>query len=136
MHILVLGAAGMVGRKLTAALVKSGQLRGQAISRLTLADVIAADKPAVFSSMMRRLSPNAIASSLIQEYQLVGDSEMQKFTLLTFIINTGCHIAISWRPSQSSVTSTVRAQRCQVCDKSKNHQPPFKKLQHASTHFK
>ena len=52
---------------------------------------------------------------------------MQKFTLLTFIINTGCHIAISWRPSQSSVTSTVRAQRCQVCDKSKYHQPPFKK---------
>jgi nucleoside-diphosphate-sugar epimerase len=40
MHILIIGAAGMVGRKLTAALVKAGQVGGRAISHLTLADVI------------------------------------------------------------------------------------------------
>ncbi|MDR3473178.1 MAG: SDR family oxidoreductase [Devosia sp.] len=40
MHILVIGAAGMVGRKLTAALAKAGQVRGKAISKVTLVDVI------------------------------------------------------------------------------------------------
>lgn len=40
MHILIIGAAGMVGRKLTSALLKSGQVGGKAISRFTLADVI------------------------------------------------------------------------------------------------
>lgn len=39
MHILIIGAAGMVGRKLSAALAKAGQVGGVEISRLTLADV-------------------------------------------------------------------------------------------------
>lgn len=40
MHVLIIGAAGMVGRKLTAALLKAGQLGGKALSKLTLTDVI------------------------------------------------------------------------------------------------
>ncbi len=40
MHILIIGAAGMVGRKLTAALVKAGMLRGKDITRLSLVDVV------------------------------------------------------------------------------------------------
>ncbi|HVW93286.1 MAG TPA: NAD-dependent epimerase/dehydratase family protein, partial [Devosia sp.] len=40
MHVLIIGAAGMVGRKLSAALAKSGQLAGRAIERATLADVV------------------------------------------------------------------------------------------------
>ena len=40
MHILVIGAAGMVGRKLTEALVRSGRVGAQEISKLTLADVV------------------------------------------------------------------------------------------------
>ncbi len=40
MHILIIGAAGMVGRKLTSALVSAGQVGGKAIEKLTLADVI------------------------------------------------------------------------------------------------
>ena len=35
MHILITGAAGMVGRKLTARLVKDGALNGRAIEKLT-----------------------------------------------------------------------------------------------------
>jgi len=46
MHVLIIGAAGMVGRKLSAALVKAGQVGGQQISRLTLADVIRPEAPA------------------------------------------------------------------------------------------
>ena len=49
MHILITGAAGMIGRKLTARLVKDGKLNGQPIDHLTLIDVVAAEKPAGFT---------------------------------------------------------------------------------------
>jgi nucleoside-diphosphate-sugar epimerase len=45
LHILVLGAAGMVGRKLTERLLRDGRLGNRDISRLTLQDVVAAAKP-------------------------------------------------------------------------------------------
>jgi nucleoside-diphosphate-sugar epimerase len=49
MHILITGAAGMIGRKLTARLVADGALNGQAIEKLTLIDVVAPQKPEKFS---------------------------------------------------------------------------------------
>jgi nucleoside-diphosphate-sugar epimerase len=49
MHILVTGAAGMIGRKLVARLIKDGALNGKPIDRLTLADVIAPTEAAGFS---------------------------------------------------------------------------------------
>jgi D-erythronate 2-dehydrogenase len=45
-HILVLGAAGMVGRKLTERLLRDGRLGDREISRMTLHDVVAPTKPA------------------------------------------------------------------------------------------
>lgn len=45
MHILVLGAAGMVGRKLVARLVRDGRLGRAEISQLTLHDVVEAERP-------------------------------------------------------------------------------------------
>lgn len=45
MHILIIGAAGMVGRKLTERLVKEGGLGGRAITRATLHDVIRPTAP-------------------------------------------------------------------------------------------
>ena len=45
MHILVLGAAGMVGRKLVERLLRDGRLGKNDISRLTLQDVVAPNKP-------------------------------------------------------------------------------------------
>ena len=45
MHILVLGAAGMVGRKLVDRLLKDGRLGKREISRMTLQDVVAPKKP-------------------------------------------------------------------------------------------
>ncbi len=49
MHILVTGAAGMIGRKLTARLVKDGKLNGSAIDKLTLIDVVAPHQPDGFN---------------------------------------------------------------------------------------
>jgi nucleoside-diphosphate-sugar epimerase len=48
-HILVIGAAGMVGRKLVDAVVKAGGISGQEISRLTLADVVEPAAPKGFA---------------------------------------------------------------------------------------
>jgi nucleoside-diphosphate-sugar epimerase len=46
MHILVLGAAGMVGRKFIERLAREGGLGDRAISRITAHDVVAATAPA------------------------------------------------------------------------------------------
>jgi nucleoside-diphosphate-sugar epimerase len=48
MHILITGAAGMIGRKLTARLAGDGALNGKPIQRLTLIDVVAPQKPVGF----------------------------------------------------------------------------------------
>jgi nucleoside-diphosphate-sugar epimerase len=45
MHILITGAAGMIGRKLTARLIANGALNGQPIDRLTLLDVSEPERP-------------------------------------------------------------------------------------------
>ena len=67
MHILVLGAAGMLGRKLTARLVSQATLGGQPISEFTLADVIAADAPAGFSSRVNALATDLSAPATAKE---------------------------------------------------------------------
>src|SRR5688572_29290451 len=70
MHVLIIGAAGMVGRKLTAALVKAGQLGGKTIERLTLADVVAAE-PVAFSgrvdTKVADLPAPGVATELVAE---------------------------------------------------------------------
>src|SRR5215467_8129343 len=45
MHILVTGAAGMIGRKLTERLIRDGALHGRSIDRLTLTDVFVPPPP-------------------------------------------------------------------------------------------
>jgi D-erythronate 2-dehydrogenase len=49
MHILITGAAGMIGRKLTTRLVNDGALNGKRIDRLTLTDVVAPQQPEKFT---------------------------------------------------------------------------------------
>jgi nucleoside-diphosphate-sugar epimerase len=46
MHILVLGAAGMIGRKLVERLAREGGLGGRSIERMTLFDVVTPSGPA------------------------------------------------------------------------------------------
>jgi D-erythronate 2-dehydrogenase len=48
MHILITGAAGMIGRKLTERLVRDGGLNGWAIDQFTLTDVVAPQAPPGF----------------------------------------------------------------------------------------
>ncbi|MFN4167743.1 MAG: D-erythronate dehydrogenase [Pannonibacter phragmitetus] len=53
MHVLIIGAAGMVGRKLAERLARDGQLGGKAVDRMTLADVIEPSAPTGFSGQAK-----------------------------------------------------------------------------------
>jgi len=50
MHIAIIGAAGMVGRKFTESLARDPVLNGRAVEKLTLCDVVAPAAPAGFSA--------------------------------------------------------------------------------------
>ena len=68
MNILIIGAAGMIGRKLTDALLKRGGIGGRAIGRLTLADIVAPEKPdfsGEIETIAADLSQPGIAETLI-----------------------------------------------------------------------
>jgi nucleoside-diphosphate-sugar epimerase len=56
MHILIIGAAGMIGRKLTARLVGDGALNGRRIDKLTLVDVSAPAKPDKFGGLVESIA--------------------------------------------------------------------------------
>lgn len=49
MHVLVIGAAGMIGRKFTDAIARSGTLGTRNVNRLTLADTVEPEIPSGFS---------------------------------------------------------------------------------------
>ncbi|MFO1056091.1 MAG: D-erythronate dehydrogenase [Dongiaceae bacterium] len=48
MHVLIIGAAGMIGRKLVDRLVADGKLGASPVTRLSLVDVVAPEVPAGF----------------------------------------------------------------------------------------
>jgi nucleoside-diphosphate-sugar epimerase len=56
MHILIIGAAGMVGRKLTERLVADGRLGRDEVTALTLADVIDPPAPEAFKGEVRTVA--------------------------------------------------------------------------------
>ena len=56
MHILITGAAGMIGRKLTDHLVEAKGLDGRPIDELTLCDVIEAQRPERFAGRVKILA--------------------------------------------------------------------------------
>src|SRR5581483_816316 len=61
MHILVTGAAGMIGRKLVAQLVTSRSLNGRGIERLTLLDVAAPAPPQGFTGKIETVAVDLAA---------------------------------------------------------------------------
>ena len=61
MHILVIGAAGMVGRKLTQRLVADGHVADRAIDALTLVDVVEPAAPTGFSGRVKTITADLSA---------------------------------------------------------------------------
>ena len=53
MHILITGAAGMIGRKLTERLVTDRALDNKPVEKLTLVDIVAPERPTGFSDHVK-----------------------------------------------------------------------------------
>jgi nucleoside-diphosphate-sugar epimerase len=66
MHILITGAAGMIGRKLTARLVESGALNGRPIEKLTLIDTSSPQRPEKFSGIVGTFAADITEPAVIQ----------------------------------------------------------------------
>jgi nucleoside-diphosphate-sugar epimerase len=64
MHVLITGAAGMIGRKLTRRLIKDGALNGRAIERLTLTDIVAPEKPEGFGGKVETIAADLPAQGI------------------------------------------------------------------------
>lgn len=71
MHVLITGAAGMIGRKLTEKLITDGSLMSHPVEKLTLLDVVAPARPAGFSDHVKTraadLAEPGIAEKAISE---------------------------------------------------------------------
>lgn len=71
MHVLVIGAAGMVGRKLVEALVARSEINGKLVEKLTLVDVVEPTAPPRFSGTVKTLAADlsaaGVATSLVSE---------------------------------------------------------------------
>src|ERR1044071_1572209 len=71
MHILITGAAGMIGRKLTERLVIDRGLDNQPIDKLTLIDIVAPERPKGFSDHVKTraadLADPGVAGKAISE---------------------------------------------------------------------
>ena len=69
MEVLILGAAGMIGAKLTARLIRDGNIGGKTIERATLVDVVAPAKPSnapfEVETLAADLSGTGVAASLV-----------------------------------------------------------------------
>ena len=71
MHILITGAAGMIGRKLTERLIVDRALGGQPIDKLTLIDIVAPARPVGFSDHVKTraadLNEPGVAAKAVSE---------------------------------------------------------------------
>src|SRR5271170_8114337 len=67
MHILITGAAGMIGRKLTARLAADGALKGSSIDRLTLIDVAAPPQPEKFAGSVETAAADIADPAAVQK---------------------------------------------------------------------
>jgi D-erythronate 2-dehydrogenase len=62
MHVLIFGAAGMIGRKLTGHLAATSRLEGGELTALSLVDVAAAEKPTDFTGKIAVYAMDIAAS--------------------------------------------------------------------------
>ncbi|GLS87485.1 NAD-dependent epimerase [Cypionkella aquatica] len=68
MRVLITGAAGMIGRKLTRALLGRGALQGRPISQLILHDIVAAEATAPHLALVGDLAASGTAAGLMRHH--------------------------------------------------------------------
>jgi D-erythronate 2-dehydrogenase len=67
MHVLIIGAAGMVGRKLAQRLTKDGTLDGRPVETMTLVDVVTPDAPSGFTGRVALETADLSASGAAEK---------------------------------------------------------------------
>ncbi len=67
MHVLIIGAAGMIGRKLAARLAADGTLGGKSIDKLTLVDVVTPEPPQNYAGAVEASAVDISASGSAQQ---------------------------------------------------------------------
>ena len=67
MHVLITGAAGMIGRKLTERLVIDRDIGGQPIEKLTLIDIVAPARPVGFSDHVKTRAADLAAPGVAEK---------------------------------------------------------------------
>ncbi|WP_108462599.1 D-erythronate dehydrogenase [Devosia naphthalenivorans] len=68
MHVMIVGAAGMVGRKLAENIAREGTLGGKPVEQLTLLDVVAAEGPVGFRGTVVIKSGNIAQQETAREW--------------------------------------------------------------------
>ncbi len=72
MHVLITGAAGMIGRKLAERLARDGAINGVAVDRMTLADIVPSAKPAGFAGPVDVVAADLASAAVLPRPQLNG----------------------------------------------------------------
>ena len=67
MHILITGAAGMIGRKLTQRLVIDRAIGGEPVEKLTLIDIVAPTRPVGFSDHVKTRAADLAAPGVAEK---------------------------------------------------------------------
>jgi nucleoside-diphosphate-sugar epimerase len=67
MHILITGAAGMIGRKLTQRLVIDRAIGGEPVEKLTLVDIVAPTRPVGFSDHVKTRAADLAAPGVAEK---------------------------------------------------------------------
>ena len=106
MHILILGAAGMVGRKLTERLLRDGRLGTHDITRMTLQDVVEPAKPATSIPVKVVASDFADAGAA---GPLIAERPDVIFHLAAIVSGEGCTSANLPVPAACPITHSASA---------------------------
>ena len=67
MHVLITGAAGMIGSRLAARIAREGACAGKPLSRLTLTDVVAPPRPAGFDGPIEARTEDSSSAAVASE---------------------------------------------------------------------
>lgn len=67
MHVLITGAAGMIGQRLAARIAREGACAGKPLTRLTLTDVVAPPRPAGFGGPIEARTEDSSSAAVAAE---------------------------------------------------------------------
>ncbi|MCP4734653.1 MAG: NAD-dependent epimerase, partial [Bosea sp.] len=67
MHVLISGAAGMIGQRLAARIAREGACAGKPLTRLTLTDVVAPPRPPGFDGPVAARTEDSSSAAVAAE---------------------------------------------------------------------